>query len=138
MAPKKSGKIKQIKICPTPSYKYFLMVWAHFTYILSHFNSFLHSTQCQTIGVQICKCGVTFSTSWLCKLLPLSMSDRMGKEEVTRPIGWDRAKTVVWKGKSNEGSNSQSESFSTAGRGWGWRVERICVIILIYLCCNFN
>jgi hypothetical protein len=41
----------------------------------------------------------------------------MGKEEVTRPIGWDRAKTAVRKGKSNEGSNSQSESFSTAGRG---------------------
>jgi hypothetical protein len=32
------------------------------------------------------------------------------EEEVTRPIGRDRAKSTTRKGKGNEGSSSQSES----------------------------
>jgi hypothetical protein len=37
------------------------------------------------------------------------------EEEVTRPIGQDRAKVAVRKEKGKEGSSSQSESSSTMG-----------------------
>jgi hypothetical protein len=37
------------------------------------------------------------------------------EEEVTHPIGRDRAKVAAQKGKGNEGSNSQSESFFIVG-----------------------
>jgi hypothetical protein len=37
------------------------------------------------------------------------------KEEVTRPIGRDRAKAAVWKGKGKEDSSSESESFFVVG-----------------------
>jgi hypothetical protein len=37
------------------------------------------------------------------------------EEEVTCPIGRDRAKVAVRKGKGKEGSSSQSESSSTMG-----------------------
>jgi hypothetical protein len=47
----------------------------------------------------------------------VSSSDRTGEEEVTHPMGHDRAKTVVWKGKEKvkEGSSSQSEASSAVG-----------------------
>jgi hypothetical protein len=45
----------------------------------------------------------------------LSSSEAATEEEVTRPIGWDRAKVVAWKGKGKEGSSSQSESSSAMG-----------------------
>jgi hypothetical protein len=37
-------------------------------------------------------------------------SETATEEEVTRPIGRDRAKSTTRKGKGNEGSSSQSES----------------------------
>jgi hypothetical protein len=43
----------------------------------------------------------------------VSLSDCTSEEEVTRPIGQDRAKAVTRKGKAKEGSSSQNESFST-------------------------
>jgi hypothetical protein len=36
-------------------------------------------------------------------------------EEVTRPIGWDRAKTIIQKGKGKEDLSSQSGSSSVMG-----------------------
>jgi hypothetical protein len=45
----------------------------------------------------------------------VSSSDRTGEEEVAHPIGHDRAKATVWKGKANEGSSSQSESSTVVG-----------------------
>jgi hypothetical protein len=42
----------------------------------------------------------------------LSSSDPAIEEEVTHPIGHDRAKAAARKGKEKEGSNSQSESSS--------------------------
>jgi hypothetical protein len=45
----------------------------------------------------------------------LSSSDPATKEEVTHPIGRDRANAVVRKGKGKEGSSSQSEFSSVVG-----------------------
>jgi hypothetical protein len=45
----------------------------------------------------------------------VSLSDRTGEEAVTRPIGHDRAKAAVRKGKVKEGSSSQSESSIVMG-----------------------
>jgi hypothetical protein len=45
----------------------------------------------------------------------VSSSEVTTEEDVTHPIGQDRAKLVVWKAKGNEGSYSQSESFFTMG-----------------------
>jgi hypothetical protein len=36
----------------------------------------------------------------------VSSSEAATEEEVTRPIGQDRAKTTTWKGKGNEDSSS--------------------------------
>jgi hypothetical protein len=44
-----------------------------------------------------------------------SSSEAATEEEVTRPIGRDRAKTTTQKGKWKEGLNSQSESSSSMG-----------------------
>jgi hypothetical protein len=44
-----------------------------------------------------------------------SLSVAATEEEVTHPIGGDRAKVAVRKGKGKEGSSSQSESSSTMG-----------------------
>jgi hypothetical protein len=41
-----------------------------------------------------------------------SLSEAAIEEEVTRPIGWDRAKAAMQKGKGQEDSSSQSESSS--------------------------
>jgi hypothetical protein len=43
----------------------------------------------------------------------VSSSEATTEEEVTRPIGWDRAKTTALKGKGKEGSSSQSGSSSS-------------------------
>jgi hypothetical protein len=43
------------------------------------------------------------------------LSEAGTKDEVTRPIGWDRAKTVARKGKGKEDSSSQSGSSSVMG-----------------------
>jgi hypothetical protein len=40
----------------------------------------------------------------------VSLSEGAIEEEVTRPIGWDRVKTVAQKEKGKEDSSSQSES----------------------------
>jgi hypothetical protein len=45
----------------------------------------------------------------------LSLIDSTTEEEVTRPIGRDRAKATAQKGKEKEGSSSQSESSSVVG-----------------------
>jgi hypothetical protein len=45
----------------------------------------------------------------------VSLSEVTTEEEVTRPIGRDRAKTMARKGKGKEDPSSQSESFSTMG-----------------------
>jgi hypothetical protein len=45
----------------------------------------------------------------------VSSSEATTEEEVTRSIGWDKAKMATWKGKENEDSSSQSESSSTMG-----------------------
>jgi hypothetical protein len=45
----------------------------------------------------------------------VSSSEAGTEEEVTRPIGRDRAKTVARKGKGKEDSSSQSGSSSTMG-----------------------
>jgi hypothetical protein len=45
----------------------------------------------------------------------VSSSEAATKEEVTRPISRDRAKTVAQKGKGKEDSSSQNESSSTLG-----------------------
>jgi hypothetical protein len=45
----------------------------------------------------------------------LSTSDPATEEEVTHPIGQDRAKAATQKGKVKEGLNSQSESSSAVG-----------------------
>jgi hypothetical protein len=45
----------------------------------------------------------------------LSSSEAATEEEVTHPIGRDRAKVTTWKLKGKDGSNSQNESFSTIG-----------------------
>jgi hypothetical protein len=45
----------------------------------------------------------------------VSSSEVTTEEEVTHPIGQDRVKLVVWKGKGNEESYSQSEPFFTMG-----------------------
>jgi hypothetical protein len=42
----------------------------------------------------------------------LSLSEAATEEKMTRPIGQDKAKAAMRKGKENEGSNSQSESSS--------------------------
>jgi hypothetical protein len=39
----------------------------------------------------------------------------MGEEEVTHPIGHDRAKMTMRKGRAKEGSSSQSESSAALG-----------------------
>jgi hypothetical protein len=45
----------------------------------------------------------------------ISSSEAATEEEMTHPIGRDRAKSAAWKGKGKEGSSSQSESFSAMG-----------------------
>jgi hypothetical protein len=45
----------------------------------------------------------------------LSSTDLAIEEEVTHPIGQDRAKATAWKEKGKEDSSSQSESSSTVG-----------------------
>jgi hypothetical protein len=45
----------------------------------------------------------------------VSLSEAATEEEVTRPIGRDRAKTATWKEKGKEDSNNQSGSSSTMG-----------------------
>jgi hypothetical protein len=46
----------------------------------------------------------------------VSSSETATKEEVTHPIGWDRAKRAVRKGKGKEDSSSQSwSSYSMSG-----------------------
>jgi hypothetical protein len=46
---------------------------------------------------------------------PFVSSEVTTEEEVTHPIGQDRAKLAVRKGKGKEDSNSQSESSSVIG-----------------------
>jgi hypothetical protein len=46
---------------------------------------------------------------------PFVSSSEAATEEVTRPIGQDRAKAAAWKEKGKEGSSRQSESFSSMG-----------------------
>jgi hypothetical protein len=46
----------------------------------------------------------------------VSLSEAVTEEEVTHPIGRDRAKMAMWKGKGKEDSSSQSgSSFTMAG-----------------------
>jgi hypothetical protein len=46
----------------------------------------------------------------------VSLSEAVTEEEVTHPIGRDRAKMAMWKGKGKEDSSSQSgSSFAMAG-----------------------
>jgi hypothetical protein len=45
----------------------------------------------------------------------VSSSEAGTEAEVTHPIGWDRAKTAVRKGKGKEDSSSQSGSSSAMG-----------------------
>jgi hypothetical protein len=45
----------------------------------------------------------------------VSLSEAAIDEEVTHPIGWDRAKTDVQKGKGKEDSSSQISSSSVMG-----------------------
>jgi hypothetical protein len=53
---------------------------------------------------------------WLTTIDPfLSSTDPATENEVTHPIGRDRAKTVVRKGKGKKDSSSQIESCSTLG-----------------------
>jgi hypothetical protein len=42
----------------------------------------------------------------------VSSSDHTGEEEVTHPMGQDRAKAAAREGKANEGSSGQSEASS--------------------------
>jgi hypothetical protein len=53
--------------------------------------------------------GSSITDSWI------SLSDPTTEEEVTRPMGRDRDKTAVQKGKRKECSSSQSESYSVVG-----------------------
>jgi hypothetical protein len=52
---------------------------------------------------------------WLITTYPFLSSSDPATEEVTHPIGQDRAKAVARKGKGKEGLSSQSESSSTVG-----------------------
>jgi hypothetical protein len=53
--------------------------------------------------------GSSITDSWI------SLSDPTTEEEVTRPMGRDRDKTAVQKGKRKECSSSLSESYSVVG-----------------------
>jgi hypothetical protein len=53
--------------------------------------------------------GLSTTDPWI------SLSDRVTEEEVTCPIGRDRAKAMMWKGEGKKDLSSQSESSYAVG-----------------------